>query len=68
MSVPEAMVAYSDMAKKIFSEKTSIFDSKNSRIRTSNLQNAIKSVLVEKLGHGHGEDMMIDPTEGACKV
>jgi hypothetical protein len=68
LTVPEAIETYRDLAKKIFSEKSRRLDSRDSRFKASNLENAIKSVLNEKLGQGHGEDMMLDPTEGACKV
>jgi hypothetical protein len=68
MSVPEAMNAYTDLAKKVFSEQTYNIDSRGSRYRASNLESAIKSILAETLGEGHDEDMMMDSTPGACKV
>lgn len=68
MSVPEAMNAYSDLAKKVFSEQTYNRDSMGSRYTASNLESVIKSILTEKLGEGHDEDMMMNLAPGACKV
>lgn len=41
---------------------------KKSKFDGQKLEAAVKQVLRDRFGDGRGEERMLDPTDGACKV
>lgn len=62
--MPEAIDKYRILAEKVFSEKKA--RGKDGTFKASNLEKAIKDVVLEKFGPGHTEERMF--TNEGCKT
>lgn len=66
LSVPEAIEVYRVLAKDVFSTTKAV--GKDGRYKASNLETAVKSVLVEKLGEGHSEEKMFESDNDTGRI
>ena len=69
LSAADAIKAYEDLARVVFSEKK--WKGKDGTFKATKLEEAIKRVVEAKLGHGHRDARMYereDDDSGKCRA
>ena len=66
MSVSEAVDTYGRLAKKVFGDQKG--PTKPEYFKATNLEEAIKSIIGERIGKGSQDERMFDSQKDACKT
>ncbi|PVH79896.1 FabD/lysophospholipase-like protein [Cadophora sp. DSE1049] len=73
MSVPDAIKQYGELSEYVFSEQKrggiGLFTTKNGKFKATKLEEAIRKVLVEKLGETRDDELMLEADRATgCKT